>query len=222
MTQKNDQFDKLMMIAALGFASGCALKEFEPDAHTMARYLSDPEVKRRAVELGRQLARLAAEQAGASQNDLARVTAAPASRRQCNGGPNDRDKLGWCGKPATHVAGDESGAEWFCCEKHHEDAGQRPNTRLVPIAEWFAALGGQPCEKPVAPDPMVKELSDVVIAWLQNQFTLGRVPQLGFTLLLFEPGKPGQVPYISTASRDQTRHLLRQVLRNLKDEPRTH
>lgn len=53
--------------------------------------------------------------------------------RQCNGGPNG---VNWCGATATHVARDEDGLEWFCCEKHSEGAGQRADTRLVLLADW--------------------------------------------------------------------------------------
>lgn len=51
--------------------------------------------------------------------------------RHCNGGPHGE---GWCGVPATHVARDEHGLEWFCCQAHAEGAGQRASTRLVALA----------------------------------------------------------------------------------------
>lgn len=50
--------------------------------------------------------------------------------RVCNGGPNGS---AWCGEPAAFVARREDGLEWFCCSEHHEGAGDRPNTRRVPI-----------------------------------------------------------------------------------------
>lgn len=59
--------------------------------------------------------------------------------RLCNGGPNGD---AWCGLPASHVARDEHGLEWFCCAAHTEGAGQRTHTRLVPVADWFRQLDG--------------------------------------------------------------------------------
>ena len=57
--------------------------------------------------------------------------------RNCNGGPNGHK---FCGRPASHVARDESGLEWFCCVDHTEGAGQRLDTRLLTMAAWFSWL----------------------------------------------------------------------------------
>lgn len=59
--------------------------------------------------------------------------------RLCNGGPCG--SASWCGASATHVGRDEQGLEWFCCERHTEGAGEKPGTRLLPIAEWFKKAG---------------------------------------------------------------------------------
>ena len=68
---------------------------------------------------------------------LARAVRIDPSRR-CSGGPPGP----WCGKPATHVARDASGLEWFTCGEGHAHGAV-----TTPIADWFARLG-EPLEEP--------------------------------------------------------------------------
>ncbi len=73
--------------------------------------------------------------------------------RHCNGGPHGD---GRCGVTATHVARDEHGLEWFCCQAHTEGAGQRASTRLVALADWYLMTTGRcpRCGAEAVPHPV--------------------------------------------------------------------